>query len=397
MEGFPPMILKLAYRNIVGNGWRSLINIIILSILCMGMLWMESMYHSWISIARTQQHDYEYVAGLARVKGYDPFDAFSWDTAYAQYPERIQNLIAQGRAVPVLFSPAAIYHDGRMLAVVAKGIPASQTLLKLPTALLQSNAPGYAKAIIGPTMARTSRLRKGDVFTLRVKDRFGAFNTLDLEVADIAHIPVPALDTGTVWMDMEALATLRQLPVCATTIAFADAKQAAQPLQGFQYLDEKEYFRDLDAIMKNENMGKYVMYGLIIFLAMIAIFDTQALAVFRRRKEIGTLTALGMPRPSIIMLFTVEGALYAVGAILLSGILGLPLFLYFGLHGWDIPSGYSEFGIAGFSETIKFSYPLPMVLGVLAWVIGITVLVSWLPARRITNMKPTDALKGKVG
>jgi len=391
------MLLKLAYKNIVGNGWRSLINIFILSILCIGMLWMESMYHSWISLARTQQHQYEYASGLARVASYDPFDAFSWDTAYADYPARVDALVRQQKAVPVLFSPAAVYHDGRMLSVLAKGIPAAQTLLGLPTELLHGAGDGYAKAIIGPTMARTSRLRKGDVFTLRVKDRFGAFNTLDLEVAAIAHIPVPSLDTGTVWMDIEALQTLRQLPPSATTIAFQDAGDAAQDIPGYRYIDEAEYFRDLDAIMKNENMGKYVMYGLIIFLAMIAIFDTQALAVFRRRKEIGTLTALGMTRSSIITLFTLEGGLYAVGAILLSAVIGMPLFLYFGLHGWDIPAGYSEFGIAGFSDTIKFSFPLPMVLGVIAWVIGITLLVSWLPARRIASMKPTDALKGKVG
>ncbi len=390
------MILKLAYRNIVGNGWRSLINIAILSIMCIGMLWMESMYHSWISLARTQQHEWEFASGMARVSSYDPFDVFSWDSAYAPYPQRVQTLIDQGKATPVLYSPAAIYPQGRMLAVVAKGIPASQTLLSLPSGILRDSASGYPAAIIGSAMAKTARLSKGDVFTLRVKDRYGAFNTLDLQVAEVLHIPVPSLDAGNVWMDIDALRELRQLPTCATIISFADAKEAATALPGYRYIDEQEYFRDLYAIMKNENAGKYVMYGLIIFLAMIAIFDTQALAVFKRRKEIGTLAALGMTRGSIIRLFTLEGILYAIGAIILSAVLGLPLFLYFGLHGWDIPSGYSEFGIAGFSDTIRFSYPLPMVLGVLAWVIGITTLVSWLPARRIARMKPTDALKGKV-
>lgn len=397
MEGYQLMILKLAFRNIVGNGWRSLINIFILSILCIGMLWMESMYYSWISLARTQQKEYEYASGMVRVDGYDPFDVFTWDNAYAQYPQRVNELISQGKAVPVLYSPAAIYHEGRMLSVIAKGIPTSQKLLSIPTAFLRSSTSGYPRALIGPTMAKSSRLHPGDVFTLRVKDRFGAFNTIDLEIAEVAHIPVPSLDNGTIWMDIDALQNLRQLPACATTIAFTSVENASQGLPGFHYIDEKEYFRDLDAIMKNENMGKYVMFSLIIFLAMIAIFDTQALAVFKRRKEIGTLTALGMTRSAIIGLFTMEGALYAVGAIAVSAVIGLPLFLYFGLHGWDIPSGYSEFGIAGFSDTIKFSYPLTMVLGVLAWVIGITLLVSWIPARRIASMKATDAIKGKVG
>jgi ABC-type lipoprotein release transport system permease subunit len=390
------MILKLAFRNIVGNGWRSLINIFILSIMCIGMLWMESMYHSWISLARTQQHEWEFASGMARVASYDPFDVFSWDTAYSQYPARVQTLMDQGKATPVLFSPAAIYPQGRMLSVVVKGIPVSQSLLSVPSHLLKDTGSGYTPAIIGTTMAKTASLQKGDVFTLRVKDSYGAFNTLDMEVVEVAHIPVPSLDGGNVWMDIDALRELRQITQSATTIAFADAKEAAKDLPGFRYIDEREYFQDLDAIMKNENSGKYVMYALIIFLAMIAIFDTQALAVFKRRKEIGTLAALGMTRGAIIRLFTVEGIMYAIGAILVSAVLGMPLFLYFALHGWDIPSGYSEFGIAGFSDTIHFSFPLSMVLGVLAWVIGITTFVSWLPARRIASMKPTDALRGKV-
>jgi ABC-type lipoprotein release transport system permease subunit len=43
---------------------------------------------------------------------------------------------------------------------------------------------------------------------------------------------------------------------------------------------------------------------------MIAIFDTQVLSLFKRRKEIGTLSALGMTQQQIIGLFTVEGLLY---------------------------------------------------------------------------------------
>jgi len=43
------MIFKLALRNIIGNGWRSLINMAVIAIIFIGMVWMEAMYHSWIA------------------------------------------------------------------------------------------------------------------------------------------------------------------------------------------------------------------------------------------------------------------------------------------------------------------------------------------------------------
>ena len=38
------MILKLAVRNIIGNGWRSLVNVLILSIVLIGMVWMQGLF-----------------------------------------------------------------------------------------------------------------------------------------------------------------------------------------------------------------------------------------------------------------------------------------------------------------------------------------------------------------
>ncbi len=47
------------------------------------------------------------------------------------------------------------------------------------------------------------------------------------------------------------------------------------------------------------------MYVLLMGM-LLAIFDTQVLAAFRRRREMGTLMALGMLRSQIIGLFTLE-------------------------------------------------------------------------------------------
>ena len=391
------MSLKLALRNIVGNGWRSLINIGMIAVVLIGMVFMETMYHSWLLQAKTQQRDWEYAGGMLRVKSYDPFDAFSWEGSHAPLPAAAQELVEQGRAVPVLFTPGVIYPHGSMVSAMIKGIPRGQTLLKYPSALLAESSSGYAPAIIGRNMAKSSRLNQGDVVTLRVKDAAGAFNTLDLEIVKVIDCPVPSLDIGTVWMELETLRELRQLPGEATTLVSFDPLLPRLASKDFIHLTPKELFKDFDELMKTENMSKYMIYGLLMFLTGLALFDTQALALFKRRKEIGTLSALGMTKGQIIRLFTTEGILYYLFGVLAACVLGLALFWILGTKGWNLPNSYDEFGMSGFTEAIVFSYPPGLILSVLLWVFVIMAFVSWLPARKIASLKPTDALRGKVG
>jgi ABC-type lipoprotein release transport system permease subunit len=390
------MILKLALKNIIGYGWRSLINMVIIALMVVGMIWMEAMYYSWLKLAKTQQQEWEYGQGMFQVESYDPYDAFTWEDAH-EPTGALEPAIEAGKAVPVLLSPGVIYPHQRMISAIVKGIPREQKMLRFPSGKLVSQGDGYVPAIIGKAMAKSSRLREGDVFTLRVKDSNGAFNTLDLKLAMIVDNPVPSMDIGTIWIDLDTLRELKQLPGMATTVAVGDPSLAELKAEGYEFTPVAKLFKNFDDIMKTENFSKYMIYGLLMFLAMLAIFDTQALALFKRRKEIGTFAALGMTKRQIMALFTVEGTLYTIFGIILAGILGFPMFYYFAVYGFKLPEGYDDFGIGGFNEPIHYKYPPEVYLGVIFWVVLITVVVSWLAARRIARMKVTEALKGKVG
>lgn len=390
------MILRLAYKNILGYGWRSLIIVFMLAMIITLTLWMEAMYHSWVGLAKTQQEEWEYGSNMLRSVHYDPLDAFTWDKSYGPIPEALKGDIKTDKAVPVLFSPAVIYPQGRSITAMVKGIPARQKMLKFPTAKLAGGSSLSAPVIIGTQMAKMTKLAEGDMVTMRVKDAYGAFNTLDLEVAAVIRVPVPSMDAGVLWVDLGVLQELKQLPDMATTIASVEIDMTANADQAFTHLDRKALFKDLDEMMQTETVQKFIMYILLMFLAMIAIFDTQALAVFKRRKEIGTLNALGMTSRQIVALFTVEGIMYYLLAVVMTAIIGTPVLWYFAKWGYALPDGYDDFGLAGFSEPLLFKYPIGIVANVLIWIFVITAVVSWIPARRIAAMKPTDALKGKV-
>lgn len=396
MARWQVMILRLAYKNIIGYGWRSTVNMLILAIVLIGMVWMQAMYYSWIKVAETQQKAWEYGKGMLRVRSYDPFDAFSWEKSYAPTPPALKPAIADGKVIPVLMSPATIYPDGRMMPAMLKGIPTDQQLLKFPSELLRNNDSQFVPAIMGTAMAKSTRLHEGDIFSLRVKDVNGAFNALDLQLVKIVPIPVPSIDIGTVWMGLKDMQNVKAMPDMASYYILGDKSLSNIDAPGFRFIPNNEYFADLYQIRETERGQEYIMYALLLFLAMIAVFDSQALAVFKRRKEIGTLTALGMTTGKIALLFTTEGVFYMLFASVLAAILGFPLFWYFAVYGYRIPAGYEDFGMPGFSEPIYFSYPISIILGTLAFVFVLTAFVSWLPTRRIASLKPTDALRGKV-
>lgn len=389
------MIFKLAFRNIIGYGWRSLINVLILSLVLIGLVWMIALWSSWISLAKTQQRDWEYGSGILRVRSYDPLDMFTWEKAYAPLPDAAAGAEASGLAVPVLFSPGVVYSRGRMLNIVVKGIPASQKLLSLPSASLQGSDGRGIPALIGKAMAKSSKLGKGDVFTLRIKDSSGAFNALDLSVADVMNCPVPSLDINTVWVDLAALREAKGLETEATVIVLGETSLKDMQDSQFRFIDSREFFADIDQMVKTKAGGQSFFFLLLIGLAMLAVFDTQALAVFKRRKEIGTLASLGFTKGQIIRLFTLEGAIYMLLAMLCTLVLGFPLFRYFAVSGFTLPGGGEGFGVAGFDEPLKFVYPPGLIILTLVLMFGFTVFVSWLPARRISRLSPTDALRGK--
>ncbi len=388
------MILKLALRNILGNGWRSLINIFIMAFILIGLIWMEAMWISWMQLAKTQQKEWEYGSLLFRVKAYDPFDAFSWEKSFAPIPRQASRHVNAGELVPILFSPSVIYPHGRMMNAMVKGIPSDQSVLKIPSTHLRQNDSGFIPVVIGESMSRTTKLQEGDIFTIRVKDSYDAFNTLDLQVAKVMNCPVPSLDMGTVWVDLSQLQEVKQLGGMATVLVSSDPDLTLQAESEFQAIPEKEFFADIDEMVKTKAGGQSLLFIMMIFLAMLAIFDTQTLAIFKRRKEIGMLAAMGMTKGRIVKLFTLEGTLYMLCGSVMALVLGFPIFWYFGTRGLQLPGGTEGFGIQGFSEPLKLIYPPAAIGSTLLLIFLLTALISWLPARKIAKMNPTDAIRG---
>ena len=151
---------------------------------------------------------------------------------------------------------------------------------------------------------------------------------------------------------------------------------------------------DLDRLIQAKKSGGSIIEGLLLIIALIAIFDTQVLSIFRRQKEIGTYIALGMTRTQVVGIFTIEGAAHSILATLLAAAWGIPLFMLIDKVG--IVMKVTQATDLPIAEKLFPYYSFSLIMITIIIVIISATIVSYLPARKIAKMKPTEALKGKL-
>lgn len=388
------LALKLAYRNLMGAGLRTWLNVIVLSFSFVIIIWLKGVMTGWDHQAKTDMTNWEIGGGQYWHSTYDPFDPFTITDSHAPIPDELKKRGEAGEIVPMLLVQGAIFPEGRMMPVTIRGVNPSQNILHLPVKELITN-DGTIAAIIGSQMAKVSQLKEGDYVTLRWRDANGTFDATDVLISHIFSTNVPSVDLGQIYIPLSTLQEFALLPGEATLITLKNAEESATEYPGWVYKSKEDLTRQVDEMIKTKSAGQTVIYAILLLLAMLAIFDTQVLSIFRRQREIGTYVALGYTRQQVVGLFTVEGSMHALLAALLSAAYGIPFLAWQAKVGWTMPIDTSEFGMA-IAQTLYPVYSLGLVAGTVAIITITTAIVSYLPSRKIAKMNPTDALRGKL-
>jgi putative ABC transport system permease protein len=396
-------ILKLALKNLLGAGLRTWLNVFVLSLSFVLIIFTQGLLEGMNKQAEEAMVASEVGGGHFQHPAYDPYDPLSLTDAHGPVPPALAALAAAGKAAPVLVIQGTIYPEGRLFTVVVKGIDPGQTVVNIPTSLLGSASSASSSGgdeipvLIGERMAKMTGLKKGETFTLQWRDAHGTFDALDATVVEVMKTSVQTIDSGQVWVPLARLREMTGLDRQATLVILArDATlPAAGAAGGWVFRSRDDFLSDLRAMVEAKSAGSSILYVIFLALAMLAIFDTQVLAIFHRRREMGTLMALGFTRGKVIGLFTLEGTLNGVLAALVAAAYGIPLLTWMARTGWALPSEMDSYGFA-IGERIFPAYGLGLVAGTTLLVLLTTAVVSFLPTRKIAKLKPTDALRGRM-
>ena len=388
------LLFKLAAKNLIGAGLRTWLNVIVLSFSFLIIIWHKGLLNGWDRQARNDMFNWETGTGQYWQSSYDPYDPFSLSDAHSKIPSTFDTLVSKGDVATVLITQGTIYPGGRIQSILIKGINPEQKVLKLPGSLfLKSNDD--LPVLIGSKMAADNGLKTGSVITLRWRDVHGTFDANEMKVIGIFETNVPSVDAGQVWVPLDKLQTMMGMPGEATILVCGTFDKTGRTPEGWKFKSSDDLLKTVTDIIKMKSVGGIVLYIILMSLAMLAIFDTQVLSIFRRQKEIGTYIALGMTRSQVVGLFTLEGSLNSVLAALLAAVYGIPLLALQATKGMSFAGAGKSYGLV-IADKIFPVYSLGLVITTIVVIMITTTIVSYLPSRRIARMKPTEALRGKL-
>jgi putative ABC transport system permease protein len=386
---------KLAFRNLIGAGLRTWLNVIVLSFSFVVIIWMKGLMAGWDYQAKTDMTSWQIGEGQYWHELYDPYDPFTLSESHAPVPEEFMDDISQGVMEPLLVVQGTLYPGGRMQPVSITGISPGQKILKLPTHKLDTAIADAVPAVIGNMLSQNLKVNEGDRLMLRWRDVNGMFDATEILITAVFSSNVPAVEASQVYLPLEQLRAMTLLYNEATLFTVSGDENERADTGEWVYKSKSELTASIDEMIQTKTVGQSVFYGILLLLAMLAVFDTQVLSIFRRQKEIGTYIALGYTRREVVGLFTVEGAMHSVFAAVVAAAYGLPFLWWQAKAGWTMPMDASEFGMA-MAQTLYPVYSAGLVFTTVLIVMLVTTVVSYWPSRKIAKMNPTEALRGRI-
>ncbi len=389
------VILKLAYRNLKGAGIRTWLNVFVLSLAFLSIIYLKGMYNGMQDQSIRISEDTDLGSGQYWCEVYDPYDPLSLPDAHSIIPEVFDPLINAGVMTPVMLYQGAIYPDNRLKNVMLRGVDPSQGVMNLPTAELVVESNGFLPIMLGHRMAKSINVTVGDVFTLQWRDGNGTYDARDAQVVYVMSTQNATIDIGSVYVNLALLQDITRLENEATMLVVDKYYSGELPESTWKYQSLFALTKSIREMVEMKSAGGSIMYGVLMALALLAVFDTQVLSIWRRRQEMGTLMALGMTRTTLIKLFTLEGAMYGFFAAVLATLYGGPLLYLNSIKGLTIPMDMDNFGIV-LPQTLFPAYSVGLIVGTIIIVLITVTITSFIPVRKLAKLKPTDALRGKM-
>ena len=389
------MLIKIALKNLLGARLRTILNVFVTSFSFFVILLMSGMYDGMLQHAKNVTIDTEIAGGAYWHPNYDPLDPMSFEDAHSVIPNEIKMLVNQQKAFPVLVSQVSIYPGGRIMPAILKGIPPDQNIVNMPTQSLNGFDDGTIPVLIGKGMANDTKLNVGDSFTIRWLDVNSTYDADEGTVVYIMDSQNFKIDMGHIWIPLDIAQSMLAMEDQATYVTYNKGLTEVNNKGEWINRDVNYLVQDMEAMIEADKPGAQIMFMILLALAAMGIFNAQVLSIFRRGREIGTLMALGMTRLRVVSLFTLEGGLNAILSVIATLIIFGPVLWYFGTSGIPLPIDYSEMGLIIAKRLIPV-YSIGLILSTTILVSIIVLIVSYMPSRKISHMKPTDALRGKA-
>ena len=315
------------------------------------------------------------------------------------------------RTLRIVFSGEMFFGEGSLpVKLIAIDPQTDGDVFRLEESIEQGGrilADDAPEILIGQWLAEDLGAKLNDIVEIRTRTRYGAMQTMELEIVGIINSPNPIINKGTGFMPLATAQYDLQMDGAVTEIVLnlpggsdvsPQVEQIKQKLSGafpgLVALEWRDLASDYVAMAEMKTKGSSVLVFLILIIAAVGISNTMLIAVYERFREIGMMRALGMKDSAVRMSLLLE----AGGIGLLGSFMGLILgsiATYFMVnYGIDYSSLIKDMDI-GYRVQGVFRaawHPQAMVQAVFFGTL-ISMVVALLPASRAIKLKITDCLR----
>mgnify|MGYP001202665617 FL=1 len=311
-----------------------------------------------------------------------------------------------GASSRILTSGFATSRDASLPVVISGIEPEKEAPLSLVADHISEGryltADDQDAILIGYTLAERLNIGLNDRISLAGRAPHEQMRTRTVTVIGIYRIGSPETEKRNVYMSLAEAQSLYDLPGQVTEIVVAlnsvgDEEPTVRALRSSLSGVEVDSWKDLNpALLNAYALGDKIMgiFGFIVLgIAGIGILNLMLMAVFERTREIGLLSAIGLKRRQILLLFLMEGTLIGVLGGVVGAVLGAVVVTIAGSIGFDLSMAAEASEMMGLLGT--YLYPVleagPLVSRFIT-VIFISALASLYPAWQAANSQPAEAL-----
>src|SRR5512133_3176597 len=114
--------LKLAFKNLIGAGLRTWLNVSVLSFAFVIIVFYNGIIDGWNRQGRNDTQAWEIGSGQFWHPAYDRYDAFTIQDSHAPMSAEVLAEVSKKNLVPVLIVQATAFPQGRSQTVILRGI-----------------------------------------------------------------------------------------------------------------------------------------------------------------------------------------------------------------------------------------------------------------------------------
>ncbi len=311
--------------------------------------------------------------------------------------------------VPRISFPTLLYKAGKTYKARGMGVffPGEEGYQKLSKNLIDGRMPamGTREAAIGVDLAREMGLGLRDKFTVWTGTADRGSNAMTFTIVGLLKFTVATYNRYEFFAPLDTVQRLLHMKDAATEIfvilhdggnesnavtAISDALKGAG-MRGLAVQPWTEvgiwyaYIRIADSI--------YLIFSIaFILLGSTVVINTTMMTVYERKREIGTMSALGMRGGRIVFLFFLESLCIGLAGSLAGTLLGIGITIPMSLNGLDYTEMMKSMDI-GMSTIF---YPVLNVKSTAFAFLcsaAVAALVSIFPSRRASRVEPVKALR----